>query len=110
MHRFEFYDLGVAQVLNGLFGIEGTENMTVLLILLLQTQRIAADVKRKREQYVNYNILPLYTVGVKPAIMELPEVVHGHDMSFYSSATLFSRNTIFLSCSLPYPHTFPEKY
>lgn len=39
-----------------------------------QTQRIAADVKRKREQYVNYNILPLYTVGVKPAIMELPEI------------------------------------
>ncbi|BFG25654.1 hypothetical protein CerSpe_119300 [Prunus speciosa] len=40
----------------------------------LQTQKIAEDVKRKREQYVNYNILPLYTVGVKPAIMELPEI------------------------------------
>ncbi|KAL6134958.1 hypothetical protein ACLB2K_067186 [Fragaria x ananassa] len=39
-----------------------------------QTQRIAEDVKRKREQYVNYNILPLYTVGVKPAVMELPEI------------------------------------
>ncbi|CAB4304391.1 unnamed protein product [Prunus armeniaca] len=39
-----------------------------------QTQKIAEDVKRKREQYVNYNILPLYTVGVKPAIMELPEI------------------------------------
>ena len=50
--------------------------MVVLLILLLQSQKIAEDVKRKREQYVNYNILPLYTVGVKPAVMELPEVVN----------------------------------
>ncbi|KAL6137186.1 hypothetical protein ACLB2K_062480 [Fragaria x ananassa] len=39
-----------------------------------QTQKIAEDVKKKREQYVNYNILPLYTVGVKPAVMELPEI------------------------------------
>ncbi|KAL6144211.1 hypothetical protein ACLB2K_054906 [Fragaria x ananassa] len=39
-----------------------------------QSQKIAEDVKRKREQYVNYNILPLYTVGVKPAVMELPEI------------------------------------
>ncbi|XP_050383737.1 callose synthase 7 [Argentina anserina] len=39
-----------------------------------KTQKIAQDVKRKREQYVNYNILPLYNVGVKPAIMELPEI------------------------------------
>ncbi|CAN6573895.1 unnamed protein product [Malus baccata var. baccata] len=38
-----------------------------------QTLKMAEDVKKKREQYVNYNILPLYTVGVKPAIMELPE-------------------------------------
>lgn len=50
--------------------------MAILLFFSLQTQKIAEDVKRKREQYVNYNILPLYTVGVKPAIMELPEVVH----------------------------------
>ncbi|KAM1716874.1 hypothetical protein COP2_025053 [Malus domestica] len=39
-----------------------------------QTKKMAEDVKKKREQYVNYNILPLYTVGVKPAIMELPEI------------------------------------
>ncbi|KAL6140432.1 hypothetical protein ACLB2K_058731 [Fragaria x ananassa] len=39
-----------------------------------QTQRIAEDVKRKRGQFVNYNILPLYTVGVKLAVMELPEI------------------------------------
>ncbi|KAM1010652.1 callose synthase 7-like isoform X1 [Malus sylvestris] len=39
-----------------------------------QTLKMAEDVKKKREQYVNYNILPLYTVGVKPAIMELPEI------------------------------------
>ncbi|XP_068345773.1 callose synthase 7-like [Pyrus communis] len=39
-----------------------------------QTTKMAEDVKKKREQYVNYNILPLYTVGVKPAIMELPEI------------------------------------
>ncbi|KAB2613297.1 callose synthase 7-like [Pyrus ussuriensis x Pyrus communis] len=39
-----------------------------------QTLKMAEDVKKKREQYVNYNILPLYNVGVKPAIMELPEI------------------------------------
>lgn len=32
------------------------------------------DVEHKRGQYEHYNILPLYAVGVKPAIMELPEV------------------------------------
>ncbi|PON89730.1 Vacuolar protein sorting-associated protein, partial [Trema orientale] len=39
-----------------------------------QTKRIADDVSRKRDQYAHYNILPLYAVGVKPAIMELPEI------------------------------------
>lgn len=40
-----------------------------------QTKRIADDVNRKRDQYAHYNILPLYAIGVKPAIMELPEVI-----------------------------------
>lgn len=40
----------------------------------MQTQRYAKDVEEKKEQYEHYNILPLYAVGVKPAIMELPEV------------------------------------
>ncbi|KAM7497719.1 hypothetical protein LguiA_022133 [Lonicera macranthoides] len=39
-----------------------------------ETQRYARDVEQKREQYTHYNILPLYAVGVKPAIMELPEI------------------------------------
>ncbi|KAI3711097.1 hypothetical protein L2E82_40935 [Cichorium intybus] len=39
-----------------------------------ETQRYAKDVEEKREQSVQYNILPLYAVGVKPAIMELPEI------------------------------------
>ncbi|XP_057956025.1 callose synthase 7 isoform X2 [Malania oleifera] len=39
-----------------------------------KTQRYANEVERKREQYVHYNILPLYDVGAKPAIMELPEI------------------------------------
>ncbi|KAL7129205.1 hypothetical protein ABFS83_13G048900 [Erythranthe nasuta] len=39
-----------------------------------QTQRYAKDVEEKKEQYEHYNILPLYAVGVKPAIMELPEI------------------------------------
>lgn len=41
----------------------------------MQTELYAKDVDEKKEQYVHYNILPLYAVGVKPAIMELPEVV-----------------------------------
>ena len=44
--------------------------------LSLQTHKYAKDVEKKREQYEHYNILPLYSVGLKPAIMELPEVVH----------------------------------
>ncbi|KAK7256070.1 hypothetical protein RIF29_29503 [Crotalaria pallida] len=39
-----------------------------------KTKRYAADVENKRSQYEHYNILPLYAVGVKPAIMELPEI------------------------------------
>uniref|UniRef100_A0A5B7C4U4 1,3-beta-glucan synthase n=1 Tax=Davidia involucrata TaxID=16924 RepID=A0A5B7C4U4_DAVIN len=39
-----------------------------------ETQRYAKKVEEKREQYEHYNILPLYAVGVKPAIMELPEI------------------------------------
>lgn len=47
-----------------------------LLIWLLQTQKYAQDVEEKKEQHEHYNILPLYAVGVKPAIMKLPEVLH----------------------------------
>ncbi|KAI5662092.1 hypothetical protein M9H77_21415 [Catharanthus roseus] len=39
-----------------------------------ETRRYAEDVEERREQYEHYNILPLYAVGVKPAIMELPEI------------------------------------
>ncbi|KAL3754837.1 hypothetical protein ACJRO7_002003 [Eucalyptus globulus] len=39
-----------------------------------QTKRYAEEVERKREQSVHYNILPLHAIGVKPAIMELPEI------------------------------------
>ncbi|KAM0047910.1 putative 1,3-beta-glucan synthase [Helianthus debilis subsp. tardiflorus] len=39
-----------------------------------ETQRYAEDVAEKKEQYVHYNILPIYAVSVKPAIMELPEI------------------------------------
>ncbi|KAJ1383131.1 Vacuolar protein sorting-associate protein Vta1/Callose synthase, N-terminal [Sesbania bispinosa] len=39
-----------------------------------KTKRYAEDVEKKRGQYEHYNILPLYAVGVKPAIMELPEI------------------------------------
>ncbi|KAM6549791.1 hypothetical protein CsatB_021467 [Cannabis sativa] len=39
-----------------------------------QTKKISEDVDSKRDQYAHYNILPLYAVGVKPAIMELPEI------------------------------------
>ncbi|KAK7333653.1 hypothetical protein VNO80_30430 [Phaseolus coccineus] len=38
------------------------------------TRRYAEDVEHKRGQYELYNILPLYAVGVKPPIMELPEI------------------------------------
>ncbi|KAH8515571.1 hypothetical protein Peur_047053 [Populus x canadensis] len=39
-----------------------------------ETRKYADDVERKRGQYEHYNILPLYAAGVKPAIMELPEI------------------------------------
>ncbi|KAJ7965070.1 Callose synthase-like protein [Quillaja saponaria] len=39
-----------------------------------KTKECAMNVERKRDQYTHYNILPLYAVGVKPAIMELPEI------------------------------------
>ncbi|KAJ6920384.1 callose synthase 7-like isoform X2, partial [Populus alba x Populus x berolinensis] len=39
-----------------------------------ETKKYAEDVKRKSGQYEHYNILPLYAAGVKPAIMELPEI------------------------------------
>ncbi|XP_011044775.1 PREDICTED: putative callose synthase 6 isoform X3 [Populus euphratica] len=39
-----------------------------------ETEKYAEDVKRKRGRYEHYNILPLYAAGVKPAIMELPEI------------------------------------
>ncbi|XP_022741019.1 callose synthase 7-like isoform X4 [Durio zibethinus] len=39
-----------------------------------ETERYAKQVEKKKEQFEHYNILPLYAVGVKPAIMELPEI------------------------------------
>ncbi|KAI3713989.1 hypothetical protein L1987_72578 [Smallanthus sonchifolius] len=39
-----------------------------------ETQQYAKDVEENREQYEHYNILPLYAVGNKPAIMELSEI------------------------------------
>ncbi|KAJ4841509.1 Callose synthase 7 [Turnera subulata] len=40
-----------------------------------ETKKYAEDVQRKRGQYEhNFNILPLYAPGIKPAIMEFPEI------------------------------------
>ncbi|KAB8424724.1 hypothetical protein FH972_024984 [Carpinus fangiana] len=39
-----------------------------------ETERYAKDVEMKRKQCEPYNILPLYTLGVKPRIMEFPEI------------------------------------
>ncbi|XP_049412807.1 callose synthase 7-like isoform X1 [Solanum stenotomum] len=39
-----------------------------------ETKRYAKDVEEKRDYYEHYNILPIYAAGVKPAIMELPEI------------------------------------
>ncbi|KAK9676237.1 hypothetical protein RND81_11G063300 [Saponaria officinalis] len=39
-----------------------------------ETENHAKEVERNREQHEHYNILPLFAVGVKPAIMELPEI------------------------------------
>ncbi|RDX66309.1 putative callose synthase 6, partial [Mucuna pruriens] len=38
-----------------------------------KSKRYAEDVENKRGRCEHYNILPLYAVGVKPTIMELPE-------------------------------------
>lgn len=47
-----------------------------------QTQRYAKDVEEKKEHSEHYNILPLYAVGVKPAIMELAEVISKESSEF----------------------------
>ncbi|KAL9244286.1 hypothetical protein vseg_018081 [Gypsophila vaccaria] len=39
-----------------------------------ETENYAKEVERNKEQHEHYNILPLFAVGVKPAIMELPEI------------------------------------
>ncbi|KAI3865926.1 hypothetical protein MKX03_024076 [Papaver bracteatum] len=39
-----------------------------------EINRYAQEVERKKENYVHFNILPLYAVGTTPAIMELPEI------------------------------------
>ena len=77
MLRFDFYNFvimsGILLITHFLDGNNWAYN--VQLILSLQTERYAKDVAMKREQYEHYNILPLYALGVKPPIMELPEVV-----------------------------------
>lgn len=55
----------------------------------MQTQRYAKDVQEKKEQYEHYNILPLHAVGVKPAIMELPEVIITDAFGSFSSLACF---------------------
>lgn len=50
-------------------------NIYVQLIFSLQTERYAKDVEGKKERSKHFNILPLFAIGVKPAIMEFPEVV-----------------------------------
>ncbi|KAL6983260.1 hypothetical protein U1Q18_016650 [Sarracenia purpurea var. burkii] len=39
-----------------------------------EIEKCAKEVEEKRKQCQHHNILPLYAVGVKPAIMELPEI------------------------------------
>ncbi|XP_052178586.1 callose synthase 7 isoform X2 [Diospyros lotus] len=39
-----------------------------------ETEEYAKEVEKKRQHYEPYNILPLKAVGVKPVIMELPEI------------------------------------
>ncbi|KAL0561375.1 hypothetical protein IC582_001800 [Cucumis melo] len=39
-----------------------------------KTEQYAKEVQRKKEQHEHYNILPLFALAVKPAIMELPEI------------------------------------
>lgn len=38
------------------------------------TEKYAKDVEERKGQYEHYNILPLYALGSRPAIMELPEI------------------------------------
>ncbi|XP_023530416.1 callose synthase 7 [Cucurbita pepo subsp. pepo] len=40
----------------------------------VETEQYAKEVQRKKEQHKHYNILPLFAMAVKPAIMELPEI------------------------------------
>ncbi|KAK4796444.1 hypothetical protein SAY86_028770 [Trapa natans] len=39
-----------------------------------QTKKYAKEVLRRQAQSEHYNILPLFATGIKPAIMELPEI------------------------------------
>ncbi|XP_007048881.2 PREDICTED: callose synthase 7 isoform X1 [Theobroma cacao] len=39
-----------------------------------KTTKYAKELGSQKEQYEHYNILPLYAVGIKPAIMKLPEI------------------------------------
>ncbi|XVE83628.1 hypothetical protein DITRI_Ditri16bG0102300 [Diplodiscus trichospermus] len=39
-----------------------------------KTKKYVEELESKKEQYEHYNILPLYAVGIKPAIMKLPEI------------------------------------
>ncbi|XP_057461872.1 callose synthase 7-like isoform X2 [Actinidia eriantha] len=39
-----------------------------------ETETYAKEVEEKRQQYIHYNILPLNVAGVKPAIMNFPEI------------------------------------
>lgn len=74
MIRFDLYIICVP--LQNYEGHVSCEIYLLLVILLFQTLRFAEEVEKRKEQFEHYNILPLYAVGVKPAIMELPEVVY----------------------------------
>lgn len=65
--------------------------------LLSQTEQYAKEVQRKKEQHEHYNILPLFALAVKPAIMELPEV---NIRSLYNIVFSLFHNLIFV----PYTH------
>ncbi|XP_057523088.1 callose synthase 7 [Amaranthus tricolor] len=39
-----------------------------------ETEMYAKEVERNKEQYEPYNIIPLFAIGIKPPIMELPEI------------------------------------
>lgn len=63
----------------------------------LQTQKYAKEVEEKKEQHEHYNILPLYAVGVKPAIMELPEVVQSNALVWLKLLVLTDNNVLLLN-------------